>query len=83
MYVFEHVCMRGIYIYIVIQLILILCKFRLLQKNSRLIFLLNFLPKLHPTASFFSMGEGMSKTTMPTPQDALGGKISAIRYLLY
>lgn len=46
----------------------------LLQKNSRLLFLFNILPRLHPSANFFSMGDEMSKTTMPTPQDALKGR---------
>lgn len=54
--------------------IYILIYLRLLQKNSRLLFLFNILPRLHPSANFFSMGDEMSKTTMPTPQDALKGK---------
>ncbi|XP_062573053.1 peptide methionine sulfoxide reductase MsrA-like isoform X1 [Saccostrea cucullata] len=47
---------------------------RLVQKNTRLLFLFNILPRLHPTAEFFSMGAEMSKTTMPTPEDSLKGR---------
>ncbi|KAK3106683.1 hypothetical protein FSP39_025120 [Pinctada imbricata] len=52
--------------------------YRLIQRSTRVLILVNILPRLQTSASFWAMGDMGSKTVMPDKEDALPGRSDRI-----